>query len=174
LDYLFRVLNLPSDKCQLRVWDLASGECQHVLTGHTGTVIAVAVAEGRVISASYDLTLRVWDLASGECQHVLTGHTGWVRAVAVAEGRVISASDDHTLRVWDLESGQEVARWEGDAGFVACDATALDISAGEGRPSLVIAAGDSGGHVHALELRGDRGRASSKIKPSVRRAQHSG
>ena len=68
--------------------------------------MAVAVAEGRVVSGSADETLRVWDLASGQCLHVLEGHTDEVTAVAVAEGRVVSGSRGQTLRVWDLAFGQ--------------------------------------------------------------------
>ena len=140
------------------------GPLWRTLEGHTGQVEAVAVAEGRVISGSEDRTLRVWDLASGECQRTLEGHTGPVRAVAVAEGRVISGSDDRTLRVWDLESGQEVARWEGEGGFFTCDASVLDADAGGDSPSLLIATGDTGGHVHVLQLLGDRDTATSEPK----------
>ena len=90
----------------LKVWDLASGAELHTLSGHTGSVNAVAVtADGqRAVSASWDNTLKVWDLASGAELHTLSGHTGAVIAVAVtADGqRAVSASDDNTLKVWDL------------------------------------------------------------------------
>ena len=79
-----------SDDSMLRVWDLASGETVRTLSGHTGSVRAVAVTpDGRqVVSGSDDNTLRVWDLASGETVHTLSGHTGPVDAVAVTpDGR---------------------------------------------------------------------------------------
>ncbi len=148
----------------LRVWDLASGQCQRVLEGHIGQVRAVAVAEGLVISGSQDQTLRVWDLASGQCQRVLHGHTSGVWGATVAGGRAVSGSADRTLRVWNLESGQEVARWEGEAAFLAYDAIVTHMGTIDNRPSLVIAAGDAGGHVHCLQLLGDSGAAASEPK----------
>ena len=93
-----------------RVWDLASGRCEHELTGHTDTVGAVAVsADGtRAVTGSDDQTARVWNLASGRCEHELTGHTSAVGAVAVsADGtRTVTGSIDRTARVWDLASGR--------------------------------------------------------------------
>ncbi len=87
------------------MWDLATGECQHILQGHISAMTAMAVAGGQVVSGSYDGTLRVWDLASGQCQHIFEGHTDTVNAIAVAGGQVVSGSYDGTLRVWDLAAG---------------------------------------------------------------------
>jgi WD40 repeat protein len=95
-----------------RVWDLASGRCEHVLADQTDQVGAVAIsADGtRAItgSDSTDPTARVWNLASGRCEHVLTGHLGYVGAVAISPDgtRAITGSGDWTARVWDLASGR--------------------------------------------------------------------
>ena len=94
----------------------AGGPLQQILTGHTGPVRAVAVAEleGRpvVVSGSEDHTVRIWEPTTGRELHTLEGHTGPVTAVAVAEleGRpvVVSGSADHTVRVWELASGREL------------------------------------------------------------------
>jgi WD40 repeat protein/serine/threonine protein kinase len=92
----------------LRVWDLATGKCEHILRGHTSSVLAVASNHHQVISGSNDKTLRVWDLTSGECLGTLYGHSERVGAVVLTpDGRwVISGSDDKTLRVWDLSIGK--------------------------------------------------------------------
>ena len=99
----------------VRVWDLASGRPRgQPLTGHTGSVSAVAVGEveGRAVAVtgSDDDTVRVWDLASGRSRdQPLTGHTDSVMAVAVGEveGRAVAVTGggDGTVRVWDLASG---------------------------------------------------------------------
>src|SRR5205807_677028 len=77
---------------------VVGGPLWRTLQGHTHEVLAVAIADGRVISGSRDHSVRVWDLASGACQHVLQGHTGAVLAVTGADGRVISGSSDHSVR----------------------------------------------------------------------------
>ena len=57
-----RVVSASSDST-LRVWDVATGVCERVLTGHTQSVADVCViADGRVASASADKTVRVWRL----------------------------------------------------------------------------------------------------------------
>ena len=73
-------------------WDAAAGQPRgDPLTGHTGSVRAVAI--GRIgdrdviVSGSEDGTVRVWDAAAGQPRgDPLTGHTGSVRAVAI--GRI--------------------------------------------------------------------------------------
>ena len=50
------------------VWDLASGQCPHVFTGHVSEVTALAVpADGSWSAgfAGHDSTIRRWDPATG-------------------------------------------------------------------------------------------------------------
>ncbi|MCP5352247.1 MAG: hypothetical protein H6926_03535 [Chromatiales bacterium] len=61
---------------------------------------AVAVLDGRLVSASADHTLRIWapgDDGRWQAVHTLEGHSDWVHAVAVLDhNRIVSASDDHS------------------------------------------------------------------------------
>ena len=68
-----------------RVWNLSTGQAQHLLSGHTGPVSAVtAAADGaRALTASEDGTARVWDLATGSCERVLRGHRRPLLAAAM-------------------------------------------------------------------------------------------
>jgi WD40 repeat protein len=63
-----RAVSASADQT-LRVWNLASGQVEHVLVGHEDWVNAVAVTPDglRAASASADWILRVWDLARGLC-----------------------------------------------------------------------------------------------------------
>ncbi|MEY3401265.1 MAG: hypothetical protein RLZZ86_880 [Cyanobacteriota bacterium] len=121
---------LTSNDKTLKVWNLETGEEPLTLTGHGGTVQAVAVtADGtRVISGSWDNTVKVWNLETGEEQFTLTGHSDRVQAVAVtADGtRVISGSNDKTLKVWNLETGEEQFTLTGHSDRVLAVAVTAD------------------------------------------------
>ena len=99
----------------LRVWDLESGQCLHMLEGYMGTVWTVTPDGRCAVSGNGDKTLRVWDLESGQCLRTLEGHRHEVVSVNVTPDgrRAVSGSRDKTLRVWDLESGQCLRTLEG-------------------------------------------------------------
>lgn len=55
----------------LRVWNVASGACERLLKGHTGTVTSLsALPDGRIVSKSERHTLDVWDPVSGSYERV--------------------------------------------------------------------------------------------------------
>ena len=90
------------------MWDLTTGTpLGDPLTGHTGTVAAVAallLPDGRpiAVTGSYDDTVRVWDLTTGTpLGDPLTGHTSTVAAVAallLPDGRPIAVTGSATTR----------------------------------------------------------------------------
>ncbi|CDW96717.1 hypothetical protein [Sporisorium scitamineum] len=92
----------------VRVWDLRTGECKHVLRGHTSTVRCLKVLDGKpiAVSGSRDSTLRVWNVETGEHVHLLAGHQHSVRCIEVAGNKVASGSYDGMCRVWDLDTGR--------------------------------------------------------------------
>lgn len=101
-------LSTGPDK-MVRLWNLAKGESEGVLTGHTAPVNDVCyLPDGRrALSASEDGTLRLWDLASATCLRTFEGHASWVSGVAASpDGRwALSGSRDKTLRLWDIGTG---------------------------------------------------------------------
>ena len=141
-----RAISACTDKT-LKIWDLDSGRELRTLTGHTGTVWAVAVTtDGRyAVSASADNTLKIWDLDSGRELRTLTGHSNRVNAVAIQPDgrRAVSASSDNTVKLWNLETGQVLATFTCDSAAQCCAfSDALNL----------IVAGDAGGHLHFLRL----------------------
>jgi WD40 repeat protein len=95
----------------VRVWDAATAEPLHQLTGHIGGVRAVAWSPDgtRLLTGGYG-GARVWDAVTAEPLHQLTGHTDWVQAVAWSPDgtRLLTGGDDGTVRVWDATSGLPV------------------------------------------------------------------
>ena len=75
----------------IRVWQLDTGYCAAVLSGHNDAVTCLTLDSGagdmqRIISGSLDRTIKVWSLASHECLKTLDwmsneGHTGVIRFV---------------------------------------------------------------------------------------------
>jgi len=125
------------------------GQLLRTLSGHSDTVLAVAVTpDGKqAISASRDKTLKVWDLATGEQRLTLNGHSDTVFAVAVTpDGKqAISGSKDNTLKVWDLATGEVIASFTGES-WIYCCAVAPD--------GVTLVAGEASGRVHFLRLEG--------------------
>jgi WD40 repeat protein len=89
----------------VKVWEAATGEPVHTLTGHGGPVYSVCFSPDgqRIASASEDRTVKVWDAATGQEAISLKGHTGAVYGVCFSpDGHLLaSASADQTVRLWD-------------------------------------------------------------------------
>lgn len=91
----------------VRVWNLQTGDCQHILTGHTSLVGLLGLSPSYLISAAADSTLRIWDPDSGELRKVLAAHTGAITCFQHDEFKVLSGSDG-TLKLWDVRDGSIV------------------------------------------------------------------
>ena len=99
-----------------RLWDIATGACLRVFSGHTDPLRAVALTETADLAVTAsggddtwrtdDNSVRLWDTTSGGCVRLLQGHTEPVRTVCISPDRkvVLSGSFDGTLRVWNLET----------------------------------------------------------------------
>ena len=95
---------------QIRLVDLATGQCRRVLSGHTAGVTALGWrADGQQLaSGAEDGTVRLWAVGSGQVEHTLAGHDGAVLAVAYrGDGQQLaSGAEDGTVRLWAVGSGQ--------------------------------------------------------------------
>ncbi|TXT10700.1 hypothetical protein VHUM_02205 [Vanrija humicola] len=99
----------------VRVWNIATGECIHKLRGHSSTIRCLKVLDGRpiAVSGSRDFTLRVWDIDRGRMLRALEGHEQSVRCIEVAGNQVVSGSYDYTCRLWDIDTGECLQVFEG-------------------------------------------------------------
>ena len=130
----------------LRIWDLESGECLHILRGHTGWVNDCAVnAKGRLAaSASSDHTVILWDIEAlltspSGSEEGTTGQERWhythlfLGEERGAEGcafspdgkYVLGSSSGVALQLWDVTSGEAVRSFVHDK-WVRCCAYSPD------------------------------------------------
>ncbi|KAG0366161.1 hypothetical protein BGZ54_005732, partial [Gamsiella multidivaricata] len=120
---------------EVRVWDMNTGWCRQVMSGHSGTVrclklhqlpantrtsnsnsgssssatISAQETQPRqhlAITGSRDATLRVWDIQTGKNIFLLQGHRDSVRCMEVRGELLVSGSYDCTARVWSLVTGE--------------------------------------------------------------------
>ena len=112
--------------------DLPDPALRRVITGHTDTIRALAVApDGSwLVSAGQDGMVRIWDAATGSEQGTLAGHTGLTVAVAVASDSswLATGSVNRTVQVWDVATGTKRATLTGHTGWVQAVAVASDSS----------------------------------------------
>jgi F-box and WD-40 domain protein CDC4 len=90
----------------VRVWNMATGDCRYILRGHTSTVRCLKMSDSRTaISGSRDTTLRVWDIETGVCKSILVGHQASVRCLEIHGDYVVSGSYDTTAKIWSISQG---------------------------------------------------------------------
>ncbi|WP_105968433.1 caspase family protein [Streptomyces geranii] len=159
--------NLASRLSRTRPWtprwatgNLVNPAHHATLTGHTGSVYAVAVTQiedrPHAITTGNGGMVLVWDLEAGTERASLTGHTGAVNAVAVThiENRphAITTSYDGMVLVWDLEAGTERATLTGHTGAV----NAVAVTHIENRPHAITISYDDTVRVWDLETGTER------------------
>ncbi|BBM82117.1 DUF4062 domain-containing protein [Candidatus Uabimicrobium amorphum] len=103
-----KVISSSRDKT-VRVWNIVSGECEKILTGHTGGgVNAVNISyDGKwIASGGEDRTVRIWEEETGKCVRVFKGHQELLKGVAFSRkgDKVASVSKDKTVMVWCLNT----------------------------------------------------------------------
>lgn len=106
----------------VRVWRVSTGECVHVLHGHSQKVYSVILdhKRNRCISGSMDSLVKIWDLTTGACLYTLEGHSLLVGLLDLRDDRLVSAAADATLRIWDPETGRCRNELMAHTGAITC------------------------------------------------------
>src|SRR5436305_14726058 len=77
----------------IRVWDVASGQIQRTLTGHTNSIYKAEFSpnEKLLASSSRDSTARIWDFTTGRELYKLTGFKCSVKSIAFSpDGKTLA------------------------------------------------------------------------------------
>ncbi len=116
-----RIVTASADRTA-RIWNVGTGYCEHVLTGHEDWVTsAVFSPDGlHIVTASIDHTARVWNSLTGGCERILAGHGGPVYSAAFSSdgNRIVTASFDGTARLWNSSTAVCEHRLAGHLGQV--------------------------------------------------------
>ncbi len=108
---------------QISIWDAASGQKRHELSGHSDGITDIAFSHDgqRLISASLDLTLKLWILETGKEHFTVSGFKTAVTAVAYGPNDKQIASGDGlgALAFWDSNTGEKLDVQETDSKGIA-------------------------------------------------------
>ncbi|MEV3973318.1 AAA family ATPase [Streptomyces sp. NPDC050698] len=153
-----------------RLWDLNEGSLRALLTGHTASVLAVALgtASGRTLAATAgaDRKVIVWDTETGGARHAHTLSSGPPRSVVF--GRVgdrevlIAGCEDNRVRIWDAIDGTDRAILCGHSRPVGAVAV-LAMSSG-----IQCVSGSTDGTIRLWDLYSVRPEQRSGLSGSVR------
>ncbi|TPX65043.1 hypothetical protein SpCBS45565_g05424 [Spizellomyces sp. 'palustris'] len=116
------VLVSGSYDCTVRIWNLTTGNCDHVCRGHREKVYSVGYSHElqRAVSGSMDATVRVWCTKTGQAMFNLEGHTSLVGLLELSPQYLVSAAADATLRIWSPTTGQCLANLTGHSAAITC------------------------------------------------------
>lgn len=148
-----RMITAGAD-ARIAVWTVGRQQPDKVLEGHTGPVVALAVAPNgsTLASASWDHSVRLWSLADG-ASRVFEGHAQNVNGVAFAPdgGSLVSVGYDRALRIWRLPEGQpETVALPAPLNAVAVAPDGEIVAAGaDGKVRLLTTDGKPAGEVDA-------------------------
>jgi WD40 repeat protein len=147
----------------LRVWDIRTGRCLHVLQGHLRPVGTVAVSDDGATAVSADRPsdeehgwLRVWDLTAGRCVREIETEVQHTAVGITPDGACAISEDWHseskTGNVWGLLTGEWRFTHKLRSSLAITADGAMLIEIGHGRIAVPydIATGEPGAGLHML------------------------
>ena len=103
-----RLVAIGSNDPSVRVWNPIT-EVIHVLTGHSGIVVAALFTpdSARLATAGEDGTICLWSMPEGQLIQRLRGHSLWVASLAISpDGKLLASASNDSIRLWTLPDGE--------------------------------------------------------------------
>lgn len=100
------------DNQEIRLWDIASGQCLKRLSTRGQVTRAIAASPNGVLLASVggDQQVHLWNRETGQHLDVLPHHTNWGRAVDFSpDGTLLASGGEDTIVIlWHIQTGQKI------------------------------------------------------------------
>lgn len=121
--------------------------------GHQSYVTGVALADGTLVSCSYDGRLIWWDIESRRQVRAVEAHDLWIRrVVASPDGRLMaSVADDMICKLWEVSAGRLLRQMSDHEKFTPHKYPSMLYAVTFSNDGRLLATGDKVGHVVVWE-----------------------
>nr|XP_055112281.1 F-box and WD repeat domain containing protein 10B isoform X3 [Symphalangus syndactylus] len=103
----------------IRYWDLKSGACIRIFSGHQGTITCMDLCKNRLVSGGRDCQVKVWDVDTGKCLKTFR-HKDPILATRINDTYIVSSCERGVVKVWHIAMAQLVKTLNGHEGAVKC------------------------------------------------------
>lgn len=92
----------------IRIWNITTGDCRQILTGHQSQVSAVTFSPDGLSLASCDgQSIKIWDIQTGECQQTFSNDLTFVWSIAFSpDGETLACGDGKVIKLWHIKTGE--------------------------------------------------------------------
>ena len=88
-----------------RIWNVETGACVKILSGHTSWVFGISwsLCGKYVATGSWDKTARIWNVETGACVKILSGYTDSVDAISWSPcGKYVATGSDKISLIYKV------------------------------------------------------------------------
>ena len=107
---VFADLSDSSEKHEIKLWDLHTGELRTTFDNQDAWVNSVAFhPDGKMLASSDSKgAIRLWNIASGKHKHILTPHEDVTKVMFSPNGQTLMSSSRgrETVQLWDANTGE--------------------------------------------------------------------
>ncbi|XP_049633615.1 F-box and WD repeat domain containing protein 10B [Suncus etruscus] len=103
----------------IRYWDLKSGACIQIFSGHRGTITCMDVYKNTLVSGARDCQIKEWDLETGKCLKTLKQKNP-ILAIKINGTYIVSSCERGLVKVWNIVTAQLVKSLIGHEEAVKC------------------------------------------------------
>ncbi|KAF6298546.1 hypothetical protein mRhiFer1_005101 [Rhinolophus ferrumequinum] len=103
----------------IRYWDLKSGACIRIFSGHKGTITCMDLCKNRLVSGARDCQVKAWDVETGKCLKTFK-HKDPILATRINDTYIVSSCERGIVKVWHIVTAQLVKTLNGHEGAVKC------------------------------------------------------